>query len=162
MNAPSSAAAAIRYISKTIPVLEASTYISILYLQVSIWLCLEVRIVEMVHSNEPILSTWRIRGSCRVHGNSIHRPLSVDVQTSWMLTHVLMGPKCPFTRPTSSSKTLCQNLVSNLPCRSEVVVTFMASCPPPRRTLEWCQPRLIQQRCMETYIRPKWCESSTV
>lgn len=81
MNAPSSAAAAIRYISKTIPVLEASTYISILYLQVSIWLCLEVRIVEMVHSNEPILSTWRIRGSCRVHGNSIHRPLSVDVQT---------------------------------------------------------------------------------
>lgn len=49
-------------------------------------------------------------------------------------THVLMGPKCPFTLPTSSSNTLCQNRVSNFPCRAEVVVTFMASCPPPNRT----------------------------
>jgi hypothetical protein len=47
---------------------------------------------------------------------------------------VLTGPKCPLTRPTSSSSTLCQKRVSNLPCRIDVVVTFIASCPPPRST----------------------------
>ena len=36
------------------------------------------------------------------------------------------------TRPISSSNNLCQNNASNFPCLDPVVVTLIASCPPPR------------------------------
>lgn len=43
------------------------------------------------------------------------RPLRGEAHRGQGVTNVLTGPKCPLTRPTSSSKILCQNLVSNLP-----------------------------------------------
>lgn len=49
-------------------------------------------------------------------------------------THVLQGPNPPLTLATSSSNTRCQNRISNPPCRALVVVTAIASCPPPTRT----------------------------
>jgi hypothetical protein len=43
---------------------------------------------------------------------------------------VLTGPKWPLTLPNSSPNTMWKNLVSNLPAAADVVVTFIASCPP--------------------------------
>ena len=45
-----------------------------------------------------------------------------------------MGPKWPLTRPISSSNTVWKNLASNLPILVEVVVTSIASWPPPNTT----------------------------
>ncbi|KAI8435408.1 hypothetical protein MSG28_003722 [Choristoneura fumiferana] len=45
-----------------------------------------------------------------------------------------MGPKWPFTLPNSSSNTKWKKRASNLPCLVEVVVTSIASWPPPSTT----------------------------
>lgn len=47
---------------------------------------------------------------------------------------LLIGPKWPFMLPNSSSKTMWKNRASNLPIFVEVMVTFIASCPPPTTT----------------------------
>merc|ERR1712070_766877 len=44
---------------------------------------------------------------------------------------VLIGPKWPPMEPSSSSYTWSKKTDSKWPCLAEVVVTDMASCPPP-------------------------------
>ena len=91
----------------------------------------------MMNSDETIFSARSIARACWRHSNTIRDVIASGCQgggtSESNVTHVLTGPKCPLTRPTSSSKILCQNLVSNLPWRRDVVVTAMASWPPPSR-----------------------------
>jgi hypothetical protein len=105
-----------------------------------------------MHPYESIFASRSVRCSSRMNGNSM------NYLVWWRnkgdpKTYVLIGPKCPFTRPTSSSNILCQNRVSNFPCRSEVVVTFIASWPPPNRIWKgtWVT-RCLLARSSVTYI----------
>ena len=59
--------------------------------------------------------------------------------SGWNAT-LLIGPKWPFTRPNSSSKTKWKKRASNLPILVDVVVTSIASCPPPITT--WSNTQL--------------------
>jgi hypothetical protein len=110
---------------------------SILDLDIPVWFCFEITLFEMMHPHETVFSPRRVACPRRVDSDAERKTDQRGEKrrpVEFKLTYVLMGPKWPFTRPTSSSKTLCQNRVSNLPCRSDVVVTLIASCPPPRST----------------------------
>jgi hypothetical protein len=104
------------------------------HLDITVRLCPEITIIKMVHSHKSILPSGSITIPNRVHSDAEKAVKIILLWTHNKFPHVLMGPKWPLTRPTSSSKTLCQKRVSNLPCRADVVVTLMASCPPPKST----------------------------
>jgi hypothetical protein len=94
---------------------------------------LEVALVKVVHADEAVLASGRIRGARRMHGNpdpgrgEVTLNVIKGINRGAFVTYVFSGPKCPLTRPTSSSKTRCQKRASNLPCRDDVLVTSMAS-----------------------------------
>ena len=86
---------------------------SILYLHVPVGLSLKVALIKVVHAHETVFPS---RCVTRASGVDCDPNLSEsEADTKLHETYVLIGPKWPFTRPTSSSNTLCQNRVSNLP-----------------------------------------------
>lgn len=111
------------------------SYTLVLNFEIAVRLRAEVALVEVMYAHETVLSARCIAVALRRNRDSgVMDLVSLGRMEDRIVTYVLTGPKWPLTRPTSSSNTLCQNRVSNLPCRSEVVVTLMASWPPPRRT----------------------------
>ena len=89
--------------------------------------------------NALIMRLWMLYvmvGNAEFSNNALHELQFIDtylLPSGWNAT-LLIGPKWPLTRPISSSNTEWKNLASNFPTRVEVVVTSMASCPPPRTT----------------------------
>lgn len=75
--------------------------------------------------------------------------------SGWNAT-LLIGPKCPFTLPISSSNTRWKNRASNFPTRVVVVVTSIASCPPPRMT--WNTPKVCSYyiKAMASAVSLTW------
>ena len=114
-----------------------SFWLLVLDLEVAVRLRAEVALVEVVHAHEAVLAARGVARALGVHRDADGaRREHARTRGKRRRTYVLTGPKWPLTRPTSSSKIMCQNRVSNLPCRSEVVVTLIASCPPPSRTCD--------------------------